>query len=159
MTVSEHKKKSKATRTTRKEKAAAGGGCDGGTTAPTSTSPDKEQWYQNNKIPLLYLVVLAASMSLPYFRKLNDLLPRVHPGLVAVLAGVIITVLTYGPMRYADPKMAFSHALLLGLLVSEFVVYGAPFHFPAPVAISFFFFMFSYGVEESDHLWPKCYGK
>ena len=126
------------------ENASAGGG-------------GEENWYENNRIPLMYLVVLASSMSLPYFRKLNEWLPNVHPGVVALLAGTIVTVLTYGPMKFTDPKYAFSNALLLGLLVAEFVVYGAPKHFPAPVAIAFFFFMYSYGLEEAPHLWPPQY--
>jgi hypothetical protein len=42
----------------------------------------------------------------------------------------------------------------VGMLVAEFCVYGAPCSFPAPVAIAFFFFMFYYGFEEADHLWP-----
>jgi hypothetical protein len=116
-------------------------------------------WYQSSKIPLMYLVVLAASMSLPYFRKLNKIFPYTHPGLVAILSGVIVTLLTYGPMRYADPKYAFSNALLAGMLVAEFNVYGAPYDFPAPVAISFFFFMFAYGREEATELWPRTYGQ
>ena len=74
-----------------------------------------------------------------------------------IIAGSIVTAVTYGPMKFAEPKYAFSNAMLLGLLVAEFVVYGAPYQFPAPVAISFFFFMFSYGNEEATHLWPKEY--
>jgi hypothetical protein len=139
-------KKSRAEHSAAKE---SGGGDKG--------SDIDESWYQNNKVPLMYLVVLMSSMSLPYFRKLNLWLPHVHPALVSLLAGLIVTVITYGPMRYTDPKYALSNALLLGLLVAEFAVYGAPKDFPAPVAISFFFFMFSYGNEEADHLWPPEY--
>lgn len=113
-----------------------------------------EIWYENHKTVLIFLTVFAASLSLPYFRLLNDYFPNAHPGVVAVLAGIIVTILSYMPMRYGSPKYAFSHALLVGMLVAEFCIYGAPCSFPAPVAIAFFFFMFFYGIEESEHLWP-----
>ena len=60
-------------------------------------------------------------------------------------------------MRYADPKYALSNAVLVGLLVAEFTIYGAPFDYPAPVAVSFFIFMYTYGREEAPYLWPKGY--
>ncbi len=115
------------------------------------------EWYSNNRTMLVLMIVLASALSLPYFRKLQDWFPTNHPALSALMAGVLVTILTYGPMRYADGKYAFSNAILLGLLVAEFVVYGAPFDFPAPVAISFFFFMYMYGREEAEHLWPRDY--
>jgi uncharacterized membrane protein len=114
-------------------------------------------WFKNSRTALLLLVVLASALTLPYFRKFQDWFPKTHPAFLAMFAGVIITSITYPPMRYADPKYAFSHAVLLGLLVAEFVVYGAPFDFPAPVAVSFFFFMFTYGAAEADHLFPDTY--
>lgn len=114
-------------------------------------------WYDNNKTALALLVVLASAMSLPYFRRFQDWFPNTHPAFTALLAGLIITVVTYPPMRFAVPKYAFSNAVLLGLLVAEFVVYGAPRNFPTPVAISFFFFMYSFGAEEASHLWPDTY--
>ena len=115
------------------------------------------EWYQNGKTALLLLVILASSLTLPYFRKFQDWFPQTHPAFASLFAGVIVVMMTYPPLRYADRKYAFSHAMLLGLLVAEFVVYGAPFDFPAPVAISFFFFMFTYGASEAAHLWPKTY--
>lgn len=111
-------------------------------------------WYSNHRTLMVLFVVLGSSLSLPYFRKLNDWLPYTHPALLALVGGVITTIVTYLPMKYADPKYAFSNAVLVGLLVAEFTVYGAPFNFPAPVAISFFFFMYFYGREEAQHLWP-----
>lgn len=122
----------------------------------TTKDDDESKWYEN-RVPLMYLVVMAAAMSLPYFRKLNSWMPQTHPAVVAIFAGIIITFMAYAPMKFAEPKYAFSNAMLLGLLVAEFVVYGAPYDFPAPVAISFFFFMFTYGNEEAAHLWPKEY--
>jgi hypothetical protein len=118
-----------------------------------------EIWYENHKTVLVLLLVLAASLTLPYFRVLNDYYPNAPPALVAVLAGAIVAVVVYLPMRYGSPKYALSNAMLVGMLVAEFCVYGAPCTFPAPVAIAFFFFMFYYGFEEADHLWPankKC---
>lgn len=119
--------------------------------------PDDGAWYSNNRTALALLVISASAMSLPYFRKFQDWFPNSHPAFSAILAGIIVTVVTYPPMRLADPKYAFSNAVLLGLLVAEFVVYGAPFDFPTPVALSFFFFMYTFGREESDHLWPDTY--
>ena len=116
-------------------------------------------WFSNRKTLVVLMIVLASSMSLPYFRKLNDWYPQTHPALLALLAGVFVTSVVYVPMQYGDAKYAFSNAVLLGLLVAEFVVYGAPFDFPAPVALSFFFFMFYWGREEADHLWPPGYKK
>lgn len=114
-------------------------------------------WYRNGRTALILLIVLASSLTLPYFRKFQDWFPRTHPGLSALLAGIIIFTATYPAMRYADPKYAFSHSILLGLLVAEFVVYGAPYEFPTPVAISFFFFMFYFGASEANHLFPHTY--
>lgn len=114
-------------------------------------------WFSNRKTLIVLMIVLGSSMSLPYFRKFNDWYPNTHPALTALMAGLFVTAVTYAPMLYGDPKYAFSNSVLLGLLVAEFVVYGAPFDFPAPVAISFFFFMFYYGREEAPHLWPPLY--
>lgn len=118
---------------------------------------DDLTWFSNRRTLIVLMIVLASSMSLPYFRKLNDLYPNTHPALLALVAGMFVAAVTYAPMLYGDPKYAFSNAVLLGLLVAEFVVYGAPFDFPAPVALSFFFFMFYWGKEEADHLWPPTY--
>lgn len=126
---------------------------------PVNEGSDAPVWFSNRKTLVVLMVVLAASLSLPYFRKLNDWYPQTHPALLAIVAGIIVTVLSYPPMLYADPKYSFSSAVLLGLLTSEFVVYGAPMYFPPPLAISFFFFMFYYGRDEADHLWPSAYGK
>jgi uncharacterized membrane protein len=109
------------------------------------------------QMAIVLLTTLAAGLSLPYFRKFNELFPTTHPAFIALLSGILVSVLTYAPMRLADRKFAFSNAILLGLLVAEFVVYGAPFNFPAPVALSFFFFMFFYGREEATLLWPQTY--
>ena len=118
---------------------------------------EDEVWYNNTRTALVLMIVLASALSMPYFRRLQDLFPRHHPALLALFSGLIVSVLTYPPMRFADPKYAFSNAVLLGLLVAEFVVYGAPYDFPAPIAIAFFFFMYLYGRAESEHLWPKSY--
>ena len=114
-------------------------------------------WYTNTRTLLVLLIVLGSSLSLPFFRKLLDWFPGYHPAFSAIVSGCIVTAVTYPPMRFADKKYAFSNAVLLGLLVAEFVIYGAPFDFPAPVAISFFFFMYMFGREEADHLWPEEY--
>lgn len=114
-------------------------------------------WYNNTRTALVLLIILASALSMPYFRMLQEMFPERHPALVALLAGVMITLFTYPMMRFADPKFALSNAILLGLLVAEFVVYGAPYDFPAPIAISFFYFMYLYGRAESEHLWPENY--
>jgi len=112
----------------------------------------------NKKVVIILTIVLASSLSLPYFRKLNDVFfPTVHPALLALISGLMVTAFAYLPLRFADPKYAFSSAVLIGLLVAEFSVYGAPFDFPLPVAVSFFFFMFYYGYAEASHLWPQQY--
>lgn len=123
--------------------------------APVGVPAGGSSWYANTNTVVSLLIVLAASLSLPYFRKLNEWFPRHHPGLLALVSGTVVMILTYPAMRVADRKYAFSNAVLLGLLVAEFCVYGAPLDFPAPVAISFFFFMYSYGRVETEHLWPK----
>lgn len=115
-----------------------------------------EPWWDSHKRILMLVVVLLASLSLPYFRYLNTNFPNVHPAVLACIAGGFVTMLIYLPMRWTDEKFAFSHAVLAGLLVAEFCVYGAPLDV-RPVAIAFFFFMFFYGVEEANHLWPSNY--
>ena len=122
-----------------------------------SKSADNLVWYNNTRTALVLLIVLATALSMPYFRRIQDMFPRHHPALIALFSGMVVTGLTYPVMRFADPKYAFSNAVLLGLLIAEFVVYGAPYDFPAPIAISFFFFMYLYGRAESEHLWPKTY--
>lgn len=128
-----------------------------GEAKPIAESEGSVTWYSNTRTLMVLMIILASSLSLPYFRKLLDWFPGHHPAMHAIVAGLIITVITYPPMRYADRKYAFSNAVLLGLLVAEFVIYGAPFDFPAPVAISFFFFMYLFGREEAEHLWPDEY--
>ena len=121
------------------------------------TPEPSEAWYSNQQSLVMVLLLLAAAISLPHFRTLNDMFPSTHPAIVALLSGFIVTLVVYLPMKYADSKYALSSAILIGLLVAEFLVYGAPKDLPAPVLISFFFFMFYYGRAESDHLWPKSY--
>ena len=116
-----------------------------------------EIWITNKRRVILFSLVLLSSLALPYFRALNDAMPNLHPGLTALVSGMIITALVYFPMKYADPKYGFSHAIMMGLLTAEFTAYGAPLGFPTPVVISFFFFMFYVGESEADHLWPKTY--
>ena len=112
-------------------------------------------WYENQKAFLLLLVVLVAALSLPYFRILNDALPDTHPAVVSLIAGGVMTAVSYIPMYYINSKFALSNALLIGILVSKFCIYGAPCSYPAPLLIAFFFFMFFYGYEERTHLWPS----
>jgi len=116
-----------------------------------------EVWITNKRRVVLFSLVLLSSLALPYFRALNDALPNTHPAFVALLSGLIISALVYFPMKYADPKYGFSHAVMMGLLTAEFTAYGAPLGFPTPVVISFFFFMFYVGESEADHLWPPTY--
>lgn len=118
---------------------------------------ESKAWYNNTRTVLVLLLILVSALSMPYFRKFQEILPKHHPAMLALLSGFIVSMLTYPLMRFADPKFALSNAVLLGLLVAEFVVYGAPYDFPAPIAISFFFFMYLYGRAESEHLWPETY--
>ena len=113
-----------------------------------------EIWITNRKRLVLFALVLLSSLSLPYFRKFNELWPDVHPVWPALLAGVIVSIMIYLPAKLVDDKFGFSHAVLMGLLVSEFTVYGAPLGFPTPVVISFFLFMFYIGESEAEALWP-----
>ena len=113
-----------------------------------------EKWITNRKRLVLFALVLMSSLSLPYFRKLNEIWPNVQPVWPAILAGIIVSLVVYLPAKFVDEEFGFSHAVLLGLLVSEFVVYGAPLGFPTPVVISFFFFMFYIGESEAKALWP-----
>lgn len=122
-----------------------------------SSGTSDPAWMNNTRTLLVLVIVLASALSLPYFRKVMDLLPGHHPVLAALISGVIVAALTYPPMLFADRKYALSNAVLLGLLVAEFAAYGAPFDYPSPLSISFFFFMYAFGREEADHLWPENY--
>lgn len=133
----------------------ASGDIQGGGLIDVGQQQPEGKWYKDESVLLVILVVLGSSLTLPYFRVFNDMFPTTHPAIVALLNGLIVTIAFYGPMRYADKKYALSDAVLLGLLVAEFTVYGAPFDMPAPVAISFFMFMYMYGREEAPHLWPE----
>lgn len=117
----------------------------------------EKQWIRQPGQILLVLITLAAGLSLPYFRKLNELLNEQHPVIVSALSGFIVFVFTYPAAYFADRKYSLSISFLMGLLVSEFTAFGAPPGFPTPVAISFMFFMFYYGYAEADILWPTDY--
>ena len=117
----------------------------------------EEVWITNRRRVILFMLVLLSALSLPYFRALNDTFVNVHPAFIALLAGLIVTAVTFFPAKYADDKYGFSHAVLLGLLAAEFTVYGSPIGFPTPVVLSFFFFMFYVGEQEAVDLWPKTY--
>ena len=123
----------------------------------TGTTPADEVWITNRRRVVLFTLVLLSALALPYFRALNDAFPMLHPAFSALMGGVIVAALVYFPMKYADPKYGFSHAVMMGLLTAEFTAYGAPIGFPTPVVISFFFFMFYIGESEADALWPKTY--
>lgn len=114
-------------------------------------------WYDNTRTIMVLLIVLGSAITLPYFRKMLEWFPNQHPAFVALLGGFIVAVITYPPMRFADAKFALSNSILLGLLVSEFIIYGAPYDFPAPLAVSFFFFMYMMGRESAEELWPEEY--
>lgn len=120
-------------------------------------TPVEEVWITNRRRVVMFAVVAVSALSLPYFRVLNEAMPKVHPGLVALISGLIMAALVYFPMKYADHTYGLSHAIMMGLLVAEFTAYGAPLGFPTPVVISFFFFMFFVGESEADHLWPTTY--
>ena len=122
-----------------------------------ATTEGQEVWITNRRRVILFMLVFMASLTLPYFRSLNEFFPNTHPAFVALLSGLVVASLCYLPARYADEKFGFSHAVLLGLLVAEFTVYGSPIGFPTPVVISFFFFMFYVGESEAAILWPKTY--
>jgi hypothetical protein len=111
-------------------------------------------WYENQKTFLLILLIFVAALSLPYFRIINDALPNTHPVVVALGAGVFVTAMMYLPMHYINSKYALSSSVLFGILVAEFCVFGAPCHFPAPIVIALFFFIFYHAYEEREHLWP-----
>lgn len=123
----------------------------------TTDEVTEEVWITNRRRVILFMLVLLSALSLPYFRALNDIFSNVHPAFVALLAGLIVTAITFFPAKYADDKYGFSHAVLLGLLTAEFTVYGSPVGFPTPVVLSFFFFMFYVGEQEANELWPKSY--
>ena len=117
---------------------------------------ENEIWFNNRKKVALFILACAVSLAVPYFRKFNEMWPHVHPVWPSILAGVIVALVTYFPAKYADSKYGFSHAVLMGLLVSEFCVYGAPKGLvSSPVLISFFLYMFYIGESEADHLWPE----
>jgi hypothetical protein len=77
----------------------------------TAEAEGEEVWITNKRRVILFSLVLLSSLALPYFRALNDALPNVHPAFTALISGLIITALVYFPMKYADPKYGFSHAL------------------------------------------------
>jgi uncharacterized membrane protein len=130
-----------------KEEGAGGEGSEGG----------HYVWIFDLKMLTALLIVIASALSLPFFRVMNEQLERTHPVMVALIAGAVVAVIAYPPMRVVDSKYALSNAALLGLLVAEFCIYGAPREFPAPVIISFFLFMYYMGRMEADHLWPERY--
>lgn len=115
----------------------------------------EKAWILQPKQVMLFVLVGLTAFTLPFFRKLNDLWPNTQPALVAILAGMAITALTYLPCKYIDPKLGFSSAVLLGLLTAEFCVYGSPKGFPLPITISFMLFMFYMGLADAEDLWPE----
>jgi hypothetical protein len=117
-------------------------------------STTEELWYANHKSFLALITVLAAALSLPYFRLLNDKMPNVHPAIVSVLIGIFVALMSYIPMYYVSKKYALSNAVLLGFVSAEFCVYGAPCTYPAPLVIVFFFLLFLHAYEERGHVWP-----
>lgn len=111
----------------------------------------------NLKSLLSNLVIVTCSLSIPFFRVLSDWFPGQHPVFAALLAGLFISIVTYPAMLLADHKFALSNAVLLGLLVSEFTIYGAPYGYSSPLTVTFFLFMYYMGREEAEHLWPESY--
>jgi hypothetical protein len=114
-------------------------------------------WYKDSRYLLQILLLVVTAFTLPFYRNLNTYFTEVHPALLAVLGGVFAGLLAYVPMLLLSPRYSLSHAVLVGLLVAEFNVYGAPIDLPAPIIISFFIFMHTYGASEADHLWPTTY--
>lgn len=100
------------------------------------------------------LIVTMIGLLLPYTRTINNLLPELPPAVTAIISGFLAFLVTYLPFTFVDKKYALSDATLVGLLVAEFAVYGGTIGATALVPLSFFLFMFSYGRDEADHLWP-----
>lgn len=115
------------------------------------------KWYNNGRFLLSLIIVILSAFSLPLYRNLNIFFTNWHPAFHALIGGIIGAMLTYLPMLVLDRKYALSNAILIGLLIAEFNVYGAPLDLPAPVVISFFVFMYTIGRDEAVHLWPKTY--
>ena len=47
-------------------------------------APSDFVWVTNRKRVIMLMVVFIASMSLPYFRFFNELLPKTYPAIVAL---------------------------------------------------------------------------
>lgn len=116
------------------------------------------KWYRQPKTFVMVATVLAAALSLPHFRRLNEEFSDAPPALLALAAGAFVSLLSYPPLLYAeadeDRKFALSSAVQLGLIVAKFCVYGAPQELPLPVTIFFFLFMYTYGYDKRNHYWP-----
>lgn len=122
-----------------------------------STRAGYTKWYNNWKFVLSIFIVLASAFTLPLYRNLNNYFIDKHPALLALFSGMIAAFMTYLPLLVLDPKYSLSDAILIGLLVAEFNVYGAPLDLPAPVVVSFFVFMYTIGRDEANFLWPTTY--
>lgn len=78
------------------------------------------KWFKDGHSLVKILLVLLALLSLPYFSAFSgSILPHIHPALSALLSGVIVNQAVYPSMRGAG----LTYAVLLGLLVAEFVAY------------------------------------
>lgn len=104
----------------------------------------------------IMVIIAICGLLLPYTRTINNLYPDWPPAISSLVSGFIAFLVTYLPFSYVDKKYALSDAVLVGLLVAEFSVYGGTIGATSLVPLSFFMFMFSYGRDEADHLWPKA---
>ena len=109
--------------------------------------------YYNHKVFLGILITLFASCAqVPLYWIEPSIKSMVkHEAWVALINGIIVTLLTYMPLQYVNSKKALSSSLLLGLLVAELTIYGNKGFLPGLSLIGFFFLMYYSALEESEH--------
>ena len=109
--------------------------------------------YYNHKVFLGILITLFASCAqVPLYWIEPPIKSLVkHNAWVALINGIIVTLLTYIPLQYVNTKKALSSSVLLGLLVAELTIYGNKGFLPGLSLIGFFFLMYYSALEESEH--------
>lgn len=97
------------------------------------------------------IVPLLAAMSPVLYERFLPM--KGHHVVKALTYGTITALLTYGLMKtpiFRENRFVLNKAVLLGLLTAELIIFALPDKIPSVTIISFFLFMYFFGMGVDD---------
>jgi len=129
--------------------------------ASVANKSNELRWYSDPRSIMIIALAVLVPLSIPSWRTLNNEFNWLHPLVVAVMAGIITSLIVLPICYWADSKVGISIAGLFGFLTSAFCAFGAApvGEVTSPMLIAFFVFHVLFAYSESNLLWPENYQK